>query len=179
MQKKKHKQASCDVQEFSVRPASQDEAGLFYALPREEDARLGAIGHVRIDFGGDGDEFWHTWHARGPEELNSAEFKAELAEVVDQFRNDVLKDFSSMKEYCRKHGGEISGGWVQNYGYIVETPNYRYCLRCNPARGDYHAYLTIFDLRVQRQNMEQKEAQAEGEASLADEMQMGGVYQSP
>ena len=96
MQKKKQKQASCDVQEFSVRPASPDEAGLFYALPREEDARLGAIGHVRIDFGGDGDEFWHTWHARGPEKLNSAEFKAELAEVADQFRNDVLKDFSSM-----------------------------------------------------------------------------------
>lgn len=59
-----------------------------------------------------------------------------------------------MEGYCRAHGGEISGGWQQNYGYIVETEHYRYCLRCNPQPGDYQAYLTCFDLRVQRMNME-------------------------
>ena len=30
-----------------------------------------------------------------------------------------------------------------------ETERYRYCLRCNPVRGDYQAYLTAFDLRTQ------------------------------
>lgn len=39
-----------------------------------------------------------------------------------------------MEGYCRAHGGEISGGWQQNYGYIVETEHYRYYLRCNPSR---------------------------------------------
>ena len=42
---------------------------------------------------------------------------------------------------------------VQNYGYIVETERYRYCLRCNPSPGDYNGYLTAYDLDVQRQNM--------------------------
>ena len=60
---------------FEIRPASPDEAGFFYALPPDEDARLGAIGHIRIDFGRGGDMFWHTWWPRGPEELNSPEFK--------------------------------------------------------------------------------------------------------
>ena len=31
-----------------------------------------------------------------------------------------------------------------------------YCLRCNPVAGEYQAYLTAFDLRVQRQNMTDK-----------------------
>ena len=40
--------------------SSNDEAGIFYAMPPEKDELLGAVGHVRIDFGQDGKEFWHT-----------------------------------------------------------------------------------------------------------------------
>ena len=43
--------------------------------------------------------------------------------------------------FCYDHGGKIDGGYVQNYGYIVETEHYRYCLRCNPSPGDYNGYL--------------------------------------
>lgn len=84
---------------FEIRPASSEEAGLFYALPPEQDEALGAIGHVRIDFGRSGSEFWHTWHPRGPAELNSPEFKTELQEVVDELRKSVLKNFSAMTGY--------------------------------------------------------------------------------
>ena len=139
---------------YAVRPASPDEAGLFFALPPEQDKELGCIGHVRMDFGRSGDEFWHTWHPRGPDELNSPEFKAELSEVVDELRESVLKNLSAMTGYCRGHGGEISGGWQQNYGYIIESEHYRYCLRCNPVQGDYHAYLNCFDKRVQEMNQQ-------------------------
>ena len=110
---------------YQIRPASFDEAGLFYAMKPEEDQRLGCIGHVRMDFGHRGKEFWHTWWPRGPEELNSPEFKAELQQVVDELRTGVLKDLSSMSKYCWSHGGEV-GNWPSNYGYIVETENYRY-----------------------------------------------------
>ncbi|MBP3509294.1 hypothetical protein [Oscillibacter sp.] len=155
-----------DTPQYALCPASPDEAGLFFALPPEQDKALGAIGHVRMDFGRGGDEFFHTWHPRGPAELNSQEFKAELQEVVDTLRQSVLKNLSAMTGYCRGHGGEISGGWVQNYGYIVETENYRYCLRCNPVPNDYHAYLSCFDKRVQEMN--QQNTPREG-------MTMGGM----
>ena len=141
---------------FYIRPARPDEAGLFYARHPSEDERLGAIDHVRMEFGRSGNEFWHTWWPRGPEELNSPVFKAELQEVVDTMREDVLKNRFAMERFCYGHGGKISGGWVQNYGYVVETEHYRYCLRCNPSPGDYNAYLTCFDLDVQRQNMAQE-----------------------
>ena len=58
-----------------------------------------------------------------------------------------------MERFCSSHGGQIKGGWVQNYGYTVETEDYRYCLRCNPIRNDYNAYLTCFDKRVQQMNV--------------------------
>jgi len=143
-----------DNRKFIPRPALPEEAGLFFALPKEQDSELGTIGHVRMDFGSGGREFWHTWWPRGSEELNSPEFKAELTEVVNELRESgPLRDLSAMYNYCGDHNGKIEGGWRQNYGYIVETEHYRYCLRCNPGQGDYHAYLTAFDLRVQQMNM--------------------------
>ena len=75
-----------DATQFHIRPARPDEAGLFYTPHPEEDKRLGAVGCVRMDFGRSGNEFWHTWWPRGPEELNSPVFKKELQEVVDTLR---------------------------------------------------------------------------------------------
>lgn len=149
---------------FSVRPASPDEAGLFYALPKERDEELGCVGHVRIDFGRSGGEFWHTWWQRGDEGLNTPEFRSELGQVVDELRESVLSGIGGMKKYCRENGGAIEGGYVQNYGYVVETERYRYCLRCSPVQGDYNAYLTCFDTQAQR--LEQSEDR---------DMAMGGM----
>lgn len=142
-----------EEEKFHIRPARPEEAGLFYTPHPEEDKRLGTVGHVRMDFGRSGNEFWHTWWPRGPEELNSPTFKLELQEVVDTLRESVLKNRFAMERFCYEHGGKISGGWTQNYGYIVETEHYRYCLRCNPSPGDYNCYCTAYDLDVQRQNM--------------------------
>lgn len=139
-------------EQYMVRPASGNEGWLFFKLTPEKGAELGCIGHVRMDFGHGGKEFWHTWHPHGPEEWNSTEFKAELTQVVDTLRENVLKDLPSMKAYCHQNGGGINGGWSQNYGYIVETDRYMYCLRCNPMPGDYQAYLTCFDRQVQEMN---------------------------
>ena len=55
-----------------------------------------------------------------------------------------------MERFCYEHGGKINGGWTQNYDYIVETNHYRYLLRYNLSPGDYNAYLSYFNLDVQR-----------------------------
>jgi hypothetical protein len=156
-----------DNRKFTMRAALSEESGLFYTLSSELDAELGTIGHVRIDFGHHGKDFWHTWWTRGDAALNSPEFEAELAELINMLREDgPLKDLNAMSAYCDQHEGQIEGGWWQNYGYIVETEHYRYCLRCNPASGDYQAYLTAYDLRVQEMN---RSKQAE------QDQQMGGI----
>ena len=85
---------------FHIRPARPEEAGLFYTPHPEEDKRLGTVGHVRMDFGRSGNEFWHTWWPRGPEELNSPAFKLELQEVVDTLRESVLKNRFAKKVFA-------------------------------------------------------------------------------
>ena len=50
-----------------------------------------------------------------------------------------------MDAYCWQHGGSITED-RRSYGYIAETENYRFCLRCTPFPGEYQGYLYCYDL---------------------------------
>ena len=133
-----------------LRPASREEAGLFYSeLDEAKDKDLGTVGHVRMDFGHGGRQFYHTWWPHNRDLFNTPEFKAELQTVVDALRADgPLKDLSAMSAYCWKNGGAITEDG-RSYGYIAETEHYRFCLRCTPVPGEYQGYLYCYDLRQQ------------------------------
>ncbi len=158
-------------QKYPLRPATKEEISFFYAADHETDLKNGNIGYVRMDFGR-GEEFWHTWWPRGMEEWNSPAFKEELGAVVDEFRKSVLKDLNSMKRYCFDHSeGAFRGNFGNtNYGFVVETDRYRYCLRCNPYPGDYQAYLNCYDKQIQAMSMTGAEPEPE-----AEDMTMGGM----
>lgn len=133
-----------------LRPASIEEAGLFYSdLDEKQDEALGTVGHVRMDFGHGGKEFWHTWWPHNQDQFNTPEFKATLQTVVDALRRDgPLKDLSAMRSYCQQHGGGITGDG-ENFGYIAETEHYQFCLRCTPVPGHYQGHLYCYDKRQQ------------------------------
>lgn len=141
---------SADNRRLCLRPASPDEVGLFYSQ-NERDAELGTVGHLRIDFGSRGNEFWSTWWPHNGNEMNTPEFKAELQEFVNELRkNGPLNNLSAMSKYCCDHNnGSLNDSSRVNYGYIAESEHYRYCLRCMPVQGDYNAYLYIYDKRQQ------------------------------
>ncbi len=134
---------------LNIRNYSPNEKEQFFAMPPEKDEALGCIGHLRIDFGKSGTEFWSTWWPRGPEELNSPTFKKELDSVVNELRETVLSGMVGMRRFCTDNGGYMDGGCSPNYGYVIDTPSYRYCLRCIPMQGDYNAYLNCFDKQTQ------------------------------
>ena len=136
----------------TLRPASIEEAGLFYSeLEQEKDETLGTVGHVRLDFGHGGKEFWHTWWPHNGDVFNTPEFKADLQTVVDALRADgPLKDLSAMRQFCDQHGGAITED-RRSFGYVLDTEHYRFCLRCTPVMGDYQGYLYCYDLRQQEQ----------------------------
>lgn len=70
-----------------LRPASIEEAGLFYSeLDEKQDEALGTVGHIRMDFGSGGKEFWHTWWPHNEDRFNTLEFKEELQAIVDTLR---------------------------------------------------------------------------------------------
>ena len=139
------------------RPASREEAGLFYSEPNQTlDEALGTVGHLRMDFGSSGKEFFHTWWPHNEDQFNTGEFKDDLQDVVDALRADgPLKDLSAMSTYCHQNGGAITQDG-RSYGYIAETKHYRYCLRCTPSPGDYQGYLYCYDLRQQQMVQQDK-----------------------
>lgn len=146
-----------DSPKYVLRPAAPEEAGLFYSQ-NEKDPELGTVGHLRIDFGSNGKEFWSTWWPHNSDELNTPGFKADLQEFVNELRKTgPLNSLSAMAEYCSgRAAGGLKVGAQESYGYIAESESYRYFLRCTPIQGDYNAYLYIYDKRQQEVQMLQK-----------------------
>ncbi len=133
---------------ISIRePKLPDEEKMFYAFcehDMDDPVIKARIGHVRIDFGDGGDRLWHSWwEQNGNEDLNTLEFKSDLAKVVDNLRRCVLKDMSSMRSYCYSNGTPLPGS-RDYYGFVVETEEYVYYLRTTYIQGDYNAYLNCF-----------------------------------
>ena len=190
MKEDARKEEYTGTRKYLPRPASPSEVGLFYAMQPEQEEALGSIGHLRMDFGRRGTEFWTTWFDHGSGELNTPEFKAEIDDVVNELRRSVLHDRASMRRFCREAGGELGENFgIRQYGYVVETEHYRYCLRCKPQEGDYDGYLWCYDKRIPEMRQAQRpvvarESFANGEESphpLEDyrtsepTMQMGGM----
>ena len=124
---------------FDLRPASVEEAGLFYSND-ERDEALGTVGHLRMNFGSGGKGFYHTWWPHNEDRFNTPEFKEALQEFVDAMRQSgPLKNLAAMNTYCWHNGGEISEN-DRVYEFVAETEHYRFCLRCTPRPGDYQGY---------------------------------------
>lgn len=147
-----------ETRKYLLRPASPDEAGLFYSTTdAAEDQELACVGHLRMDFGPRGREFWHTWCPHNNDELNVPAFKEELDRVVNDLREGPLKDLSAMSGYCSAHPRGRLESWDEAFGFITKSEGYRYCLRCIPRQGDYNGYLYVYDKRQQELNMAQKQ----------------------
>ena len=132
---------------YELRSAASTEAELFYTDSSDDrDILLGTVGHLRADFGS-GEEFWTTWWPHNDDKLNTHEFKAELGAVVKELRSGLLSDLDGMRKYCYTHPDGAIGDRV--YGYIAESENYRYCIRCTPEPDEYHAYIYAYDKRQQ------------------------------
>ena len=161
---KHHLDCPTDPRKFILRPASHQEAGLFYSqMEPEEDAAAGTIGHVRLDFGGG--RLHHSWWPHNDDRFNTPEFKAALQEFMDEMLvRGPLQSEGAMYRWC--HGypeGEIGQDLV---GFVAETEDYRFCLRCTTMTGDY-GYVYCYDLNQQRLAMEKQTAEKS--------MTMGGM----
>ena len=134
---------------FDLRPASREEAGLFYSND-EQDEALGTVGHLRLDFGHGFLPLRSTCYPHNDDQFDTLEFKILLREFLEAMQeNGPLASLSSMEAYCQKHGGAITEDG-QTYGYIWETERYRFCLRCTPSPFEYQGHLYCYDLWQQQ-----------------------------
>jgi hypothetical protein len=133
---------------YKLLPAEQKEDWLFYRLDSEVEKRCGAIGYLRADFGGGGQEFWTTW-VDLQTGLKTPDFQHEFQDVIDSLRNDGAKPpFASranLQSYCAENAAcPLTGNAV---GFAIRTLNHTYTFRCAPRRGDYDIYCFAFNNR--------------------------------
>ena len=114
--------------EFNVEATLFSEKNMLFTLKDGEHHADCRIGHVRGDFGSNGNEFHHTWWSQH-EELNTDEFKTELTQVVNELRSDscgLLKSRKSMQSFCCDHArAKLLGHWnSETYGFKICTEKY-------------------------------------------------------
>ena len=153
-----------DPRKYILRPATENEVGLFYSASSEKDAQLATVGHLRQDFGS-GDEFHSTWWPHNEDAFNTVDFKTEFDAVVNELRKyGPLKRLSEMSSFCYAHGGALN---EESFGYITESERYRYAVRCTPMRGNYNCYIYSYDKHQQELNMKAAEKPIIGTVSFA------------
>lgn len=135
---------------FALRPASIEEAGLFYSqMDEAEDAVLGTVGHIRMDFGASGKEFYHTWWPHNGDQFNTGEFKDELQKFVDMLRSDgPLTNLASMRNYCYQHGGKIT----EDAEYDLENSQVCDALKVILCREDGFDYEMAYQLNAEEKS---------------------------
>ena len=97
--------------------------------------------------------FHHSWWPHNDDQFNTPKFK----EVLEEFVNELLargplKNQATMHRWCYGYPeGEIGR---ESVGFVAETADYRFCLRCTTDASDY-GYLYCYDLNQQKLAMEQ------------------------
>lgn len=127
---------------------SQEDKLLFFHLEGEAAERYGSIGYLRADFGRDGRGFWTTWFDQQPH-LKTPAFKSEFDEIINALRNDGQKPPFTSRENLAAFCAATSGKELttRGSGYMIQTLDFSYYIRCLPRPGDYDIYAFAFDNR--------------------------------
>lgn len=130
---------------------NKEERDLAYSQSEEADVSSGCIGHLRGYFSHsvtlETSWFPHYWDAK----CNDQTFKDDLKRVVEWLQEDYapLKSMFAVQRFCRRQDEfGLSDLDRDACGVRIETPGYRYMLRCHPLKGDYNMYLYCYSKEV-------------------------------
>jgi hypothetical protein len=131
-------------------PAPKEQRKFAYTCD-EGDEICKCIGHLRADFGRNGDEFWTTWWEHKHPELKTQEFKDAFDEAINVLRRkdgeiNPLHSRSAMRKYCAEFP-DARDGDVHIFRMDVfpnEYPKthsvYSLIMRMMPNAGSYDLY---------------------------------------
>ena len=128
-------------QDFDVRSGDTGSMELYYS---GSDLENRCIGHIRGDFGKNGDEYWTSFWEHEGNNAAGEDCKEELTALVKALRKNLLKSRKAMRKYIQQHSPLIlEAGSIMSYGYQVTTEKYGYYIRCTPCPGVYDFYTWI------------------------------------
>lgn len=127
---------------MEIRELKNNEDLYIYRNSMQISQQTGLIGHLRGDFGSNGNEFWTTWWDFR-KDRKTEEFKSDLDAVVNMLREDgnALTNLDSMKTFCRDKKLRINPfGDSRSYGIRVDTEMYAFLIKLTPYPDDYNFY---------------------------------------
>ena len=128
---------------MDIRPLTEAEQKYTYTQSMQIQGQTGCIGHLRGDFGSNGNGFYTSWDDHW-EKWKTDKFKAELDDVINVLRSGtygLLQDRAAMSRYAAQYPeSAIKGNYCTEYGFRVETEKHAFLIRCNPTPGDYNFY---------------------------------------
>lgn len=128
---------------FTIRPTEKQEEIFLYALSMQLKNTTGFIGHLRGDFGRDGDEFWTTWFDFR-EDLKTEDFKKRFDNLINALRQPggALADLKTMQAHAAAQGTPLDlSMYPPQYGFRADTGDFTCMLRLNGQAGDYNFYI--------------------------------------
>lgn len=146
--------------DMTLRPMTATEHAYCFASSRQISMQTGLIGHLRADFGSNGNGFFSTFFDFR-NSLKSDDFKAEFDDVINGLRENpvyggILKNRGAMNSYCYKHP-ESAIEADQQYGFRADTDHYSYMIRVNPHKGEYNLYCYCYVRQWLDRHMKQAE----------------------
>lgn len=116
-----------------------------------------AVGHLRIDYGSSGKQFYTTWWPHQAE-LKTEAFITEFDNVVNALKKtELMGNFENMRRACGHYPeARIRFQYGEEYAFRADTKGYAYFLRCIPRHGDYNHYLYAYDAK-KLQEIQRKE----------------------
>ena len=141
---------------FELTTIKQEEKHFLYTWSTLKDGRYfdlssGCIGHLRGDFGSNGDEFWTTWWDHGFESQGKTpEFQKEFDLLINNLREQKavgapLKNRNYMTKFCFAHMDAALDEEQRWFGFRYDTLKHSYFLRFSPYRGDYNFYVYCYE----------------------------------
>lgn len=125
------------------------------------DQDTGCIGHLRGDFGSNGDEFWTTWWPHEFEkEGKTPEFQQEFDDLINSLRDKdqevaPLSSRKAMAQFCREYPNARLGQDMDWYVFRGDSEKYTYLFRFFPLRGDYNFYVYCYVGEKVRRDMKE------------------------
>ena len=130
-----------------IRAMTPDERGFSYTQPELFEAS-GCIGHLRVDMGNTGTQFFSSWDDHQAN-LKTQGFKDEFDSFINALRSNpeyggILASRAAVANYSARHP-EAAFENGREYGIRADTDSYSYMLRLNPNRGEYTAYIYAYE----------------------------------
>ena len=147
-----------EAMKYEVKCAAKEHKTMFYSDCSPE-LREACVGHLRMDFGRGGSEFYSTWWGN-ENELNTNVFRQELDDVINALRKDgLLKKRSEMMKFCSENSHLPLG---ESRGFAVETEQHLFLFRCKPQVGDYDCYCYCYNKQELQMAQSQQQNQSSG-----------------